>query len=97
MAHPDADSDAMARRRRVYILNIEDYLVEPPRPPSRALRIVLRTAFGTLLVANLALAFGWLFSLIPQHVFEIAVGCVIAYAIILVLFIALSKSIRHVE
>ena len=87
----------MPRRRRVYILRIEDYLADPPPPPSRALRIIIRTAFALLLLANLVLAFGWLFSLIPPAVFEIAVAGVIAYTIILALFIALSRSIHHVE
>ena len=87
----------MPRRRRVYILNIEDYLVEPPPPPSRAPRIILQAAFGVLLLANLVLLFGLLFSLIPPAVIEIAVAGIIAYSIILALFIALSKSIHHVE
>ena len=86
----------MPRRRRIYILRIEDYLVDPPPPPSRLPRILLTTAVSLLLTANLVLAFGWLFSLIPQAVFEIAVFGVIAYTIVLALFIALAKSINHV-
>jgi membrane protein YdbS with pleckstrin-like domain len=87
----------MPRRRRVYILRIEDYLGDPPPPPSRALRILLRTALGLLLIVNIVLAFGWLFSLIPPAVFEIAIAVVIAYTIILAVFIALSRSIHHVD
>ena len=87
----------MPRRRRVYILRIEDYLVDPPAPPSRLPRLALQTAFAVLLAANLVLAFGWLFSLIRPQVFEVAIVGVVAYAVILVLFLALSKSINRVE
>jgi len=87
----------MPRRRRTYILNIEDYLLEPPPPPSRAFRNVLRAALTLLLLANLALLIGLLFSLIPPGVLEIAIAGIIAYSIILALFIALSKSIHHAE
>jgi hypothetical protein len=86
----------MPRRRRVYILRIEDYLVEPPPPPSRLPRILLYTAFGLLAFANLILLIGWLFSLIPHNVLETAVFGVIAYAIILSLFLAISKGLNHV-
>ena len=87
----------MPRRRRVYILRIEDYLLDPPPAPSKAPKIILYIACGILLLANLVLGFGWLFSLIPPAVFEIAIGGIIAYSIILALFVALSKSINHVE
>jgi phosphate/sulfate permease len=87
----------MPRRRRVYILRIADYLVDPPPPPSRLPRILLTTALSLLLCAALALAFAWLFSLIPQSVIEIAVAALVAYAFILALFIALAQSINHVE
>ena len=86
----------MPRRRRVYILRIEDYLVDPPPPPSRLPRILLTTAVSLLLCATLVLAFGWLFSLIPPAVIQIAVFGVLAYAFILALFVALAKSINHV-
>jgi hypothetical protein len=87
----------MPGRRRIYILRIEDYLLDPPSPPSKAPKIILYTACGILLLANLVLAFGWLFSVIPPAVFEIAIAGVIAYTIILALFVALSRSIHHVE
>jgi hypothetical protein len=87
----------MPRRRRVYIHNIEDYLVEPPPPPSRLPRALLRFSFGLLLLANLVLLVGLLFSLIPPNVFGICVAGVIAYSVILLLFLALSKSIHHAE
>ena len=87
----------MPRRRRVYMLRIEDYLVDPPPAPSKAPKIILYFACGILLLGNLVLGFGWLFSLIPPAVFEIAIAGVIAYTIILALFIALSHSIHHVE
>jgi hypothetical protein len=87
----------MPRRRRIYILNIEDYLLEPPPPPSRAFRNVLRTALALLLLANLAVLVGLLFSLIPPTALEIAIAAVIAYTIILLLFLALSRSIHHAE
>ena len=87
----------MPRRRRVYILRIEDYLLDPPPAPSKAPKIILYTACAILLLANLVLAFGWLFSFIPPAAIEIAIGGVIAYTIILALFIALSRSIHHVE
>ena len=48
-----------------------------------------------LLVANIVLALGWLFSLIPQRLLETAILGVIAYTIILALFIAVSKGVRH--
>jgi membrane protein YdbS with pleckstrin-like domain len=87
----------MPRRRRVYILRIEDYLVDPSPPPSRLPRILLTTALSLLLCATLALAFAWLFSLIPHSVIEIAIAVLFAYALILALFIALAQSINHVE
>lgn len=87
----------MPRRRRVYILRIEDYLVEPPPPPSKAPKVILFTAFGLLLFANLVLAFGWLFSLIPPAVFQLAILGVIAYATILALFVAIAKGLNHIE
>lgn len=87
----------MPRRPRVYILRIEDYLVDPPAPPSRVPRILLFTAFGLLAVANLILGLGWLFSVIPQDVLETAVLGVVAYAVILTLFLAIAKGLNHVE
>ena len=87
----------MPRPRRVYILRIEDYLVDPPAPPSRVPRILLFAALGVLLFANLILALGWLFSLIPQTVLETAIVGVIAYAVILTLFLAIAKGLNHVE
>jgi membrane protein YdbS with pleckstrin-like domain len=87
----------MPRRRRVYNIRIEDYLVEPPPPPSRLPRILLFAAFALLAVANLTLALGWLFSLIPQTLLESAVVAVIAYAVILTLFVAIAKGLNHVE
>ena len=87
----------MPRRRRVYILRIEDYLVPPPAPPSRALRNIVRAALALLLLAILILTLSLLFSTIPPGVLEIAVAGLIAYTLILVLFIALSKSIHHAQ
>jgi len=87
----------MPRRRRVYILRIEDYLVDPAPPPSKAPKIILYTAFALLFFANLVVAFGWLFSLIPPAVVEMAVAGIVAYSIILALSVALSKGINHVE
>jgi hypothetical protein len=87
----------MPRRRRVYIINIEDYLVDPPQPPSRLPRVVLYTAFGLLAFANLILFLGWLFSLIPHNVLETAIAGVFAYAIILGLFFAISRGLNHIE
>lgn len=87
----------MPRRRPVYIIRIEDYLVDPPAPPSRVPRVILYTAFGMLALANLILFFGWLFSLIPHKVLETAMAGVFAYAIILALFFAISRGLNHIE
>src|SRR5690242_19768481 len=94
---PRPHNDAMPRRRRVYIINIEDYLVDPPAPPSRAPRVILYAALGVLALANLAVFFGWLFSLVPHNVLETAIAGVFAYSIILALFFAISRGLNHIE
>jgi hypothetical protein len=87
----------MPRRRRVYILRIEDYLVEPPAPPSRLPRLVLSGAVALLAAATGVLAVGWVFALIPANVVAAAVPIVFGYGLILTLFTALARQINHVE
>jgi hypothetical protein len=83
------------RRRRVYILSLEDILREPPPPPR--LRPFLRflaliasiTGFGVTAV-QLVL------TIIPENSHEHAFMASIGYGLIMLLFFALSKRINHV-
>jgi len=86
----------MPRRRRVYVIRLEDLINDPP-PPSK-LKPVLRAAeyaaaimvIGFLLVQVVAY-------LIPERSMETILIALSGYGLVVSLFIACAKRINHVE
>ena len=83
-------------RRRIYILNYQDYLqdIVPPRPARlrQALRITIFTAailgFGFLIFTLIAEFF-------PADNIRNAIVATISYILVILLFISLAKRLNH--
>jgi polyferredoxin len=86
----------MPRRRRVYVIRLEDLLNDPP-PPSRLKPLLRAGAYAALIVITGALLIQLLNVLIPDRSALTVVLTLNGYALILLLFFACAKRINHVE
>ena len=87
----------MPRRRRVYVIRIEDLLADDPAPPSRLKPILRAAAYAAAIMAVGFLLVQLIVVLFPDHTAQAALPALIGYALILLLFFALAKQINHVE
>ena len=86
----------MPRRRRVYVIRLEDLLNDPPPPPR--LKPFLRAgACAALIVLTGVLVVQLLNVLIPDHSALTVMLALNGYALIVLLFFACAKRINHVE
>jgi hypothetical protein len=83
-------------RRRIYILNYEDYLHDTtPASPSR-LRPALRfLAYAAAVIGNGILFLRLIQILFPSDNYTTAICFTMAYSTIILLFISLAKRINH--
>jgi hypothetical protein len=86
----------MPRRRRVYVIRLEDLLNDPP-PPSRLKPVLRAGAYAGAIVLTGFLIVQLLNVLIPDRSALTVVLTLQAYALILLLFFACAKRINHVE
>jgi Na+-translocating ferredoxin:NAD+ oxidoreductase RnfA subunit len=86
----------MPRRRRVYVIRIEDLLADDPPPPSR-LRPILRALAVTLGFIGLGVGLIELIAaLFPAQAAQTVIPAAIGYSLIILLFISLAKRIHHI-
>lgn len=86
----------MPRRRRVYVIRLEDLLTDPP-PPSRLKPFLRAGAYAALIVVTGALLIQLLNALIPDRSALTVILTLTAYGLVLLLFFACAKRINHVE
>ena len=87
----------MPRRRRIYVIRLEDLLMDDPPPPSR-LRPVLRALIYTIGFVGLGAALiNLIATCFPDQAAQTIVPTAIAYSLIILLFISLAKRIHHIE
>jgi hypothetical protein len=85
------------RRRRIYVIRLEDLLMDDPAPPSR-LRPVLRALIFTIGFVGLGAGLiNLIATLFPTHAAETLIPTAIAYSLVILLFISLAKRIHHIE
>jgi hypothetical protein len=85
------------RRRRIYVIRLEDLLMDDPSPPSR-LRPVLRALIFTIGFVGLGAGLiNLIATLFPAHAAETLIPTAIAYSLVILLFISLAKRIHHIE
>ena len=88
----------MPRRRRIYVIRLEDFLMDDSPPPPSRLRPVLRALIYTIGFLGLGAALiNLIATLFPAHAAETLVPTAIAYSLIILLFISLAKRIHHIE
>jgi len=88
----------MPRRRRIYVIRLEDFLMDDSPPPPSRLRPVLRALIYTIGFLGLgAPRINLITTLFPAHAAETLVPTAIAYSLIILLFISLAKRIHHIE
>jgi len=83
-------------RRRIYILNYQDYLhdTDPPRPAR--LRPALRiTAFAAAILASGFLLFTLIAQFFPADNIRNAIVASVSYVLVILLFISLAKRLNH--
>jgi hypothetical protein len=86
----------MPRRRRVYVIRLEDLLRDPP-PPSRLKPLLRAGACAALIVLTGGLVVQLLNVLVPDRSALTVVLALQGYGLILLLFFACAKRINHVE
>jgi hypothetical protein len=86
----------MPRRRRVYVIRLEDLLNDPP-PPSRLKPFLRAGAHAAAIVLTGFLVVQLLNVLIPDRSALTVVLALNGYALIVLLFFACAKRINHVE
>ncbi|MDB5319357.1 MAG: hypothetical protein JWN40_988 [Phycisphaerales bacterium] len=85
-------------RRRLYILNIEDYLDDDIVAPPSRLRPALRRCAAAIALLGFGVALvQFVASLLPSETAQTALPVTIAYALVLLLFVALAKRLNHIE
>ena len=87
----------MPRRRRVYVIRLEDLLADDPPPPSRWKPVLRAAAYAAAITAVGVFLVQLIAALFPDQAAQAALPALIGYALILLLFFALAKQINHVE
>lgn len=83
-------------RRRIYILNYEDYLHDTAPASRPRLRPALRLfAYAAAIIGNGILLVRLIQVLFPSDNSSIALSTTIGYVLIILLFISLAKRINH--
>jgi hypothetical protein len=83
-------------RRRIYILNYQDYLHDTAPAPRPRLRPALRLlAFAAAIIGNGILLVRLIQILFPSDNYSIAISTTIGYVLIILLFISLAKRLNH--
>ena len=86
----------MPRRRRVYVIRLEDLLNDPP-PPSKLKPVLRAAAVAALIVITGVLLVQLIGVLIPDRSALTVILALQGYGLILLLFFACAKRINHVE
>lgn len=83
-------------RRRIYILNYQDYLhdTDPPRP-SRLRQALRSTAFAAAILGNGIILFSLIAAFLPADNINSAVAATLTYVLVILLFIALAKRLNR--
>ena len=86
----------MPRRRRVYVIRLEDLLNDPP-PPSKLKPVLRAAAVAALIMLTGFLLVQLIGVLIPDRSALTVILALQGYGLILLLFFACAKRINHVE
>jgi len=87
----------MPRRRRVYVIRLEDLLADDPPPPSRVKPVLRAAGYAALIMVTGFLLVQLVGVLIPDRSALTVIVALQAYGLILLLFFACAKRINHVE
>jgi hypothetical protein len=87
----------MPRRRRIYVIRLEDLLADDPPPPSRLLPFLRALVFALTIVCLGVAVVLLIATLFPAHSAEILLPTAIGYTLIILLFISLAKRIHHTQ
>jgi hypothetical protein len=83
-------------RRRIYILNYEDYLHdEDPTRPSRLKPALRLAAYLAAIIGNGILLIRLIAILFPSDTINTAIPTAIGYTLIILLFVSLAKRLNH--
>jgi polyferredoxin len=86
----------MPRRRRVYVIRLEDLLNDPP-PPSKVKPVLRAAAYAALIVVTGFALVQLVGALMPDRSALTVLLTLKGYGLILLLFFACAKRINHIE
>jgi hypothetical protein len=86
----------MPRRRRVYVIRLEDLINDPP-PPSKLKPVLRAAAYAAAIMVTGYLLVQLVGVLIPDRSALTLILTLQGYGLILLLFFACAKRINHVE